>query len=475
MYLKAPLFLLLFFSLPIFSQVGINTTSPHSSAILDITSSNKGVLFPRVSLQGSYDTSTVSSPAIGLLVYNTSSSGGLTTGYYYWNGIWTPLSGGSAGSDNWSLNGNSTSASNFIGTTNYQSLYFRVNNTAVGRIHPGGGIGFGFGSNATANNSIAIGNNASTSQTAVALGYLANASGNESIALGYNSESSYQSLAVGHDAVAGGNESIAIGFNTTSSFQNIAIGHNTRASANSAIAIGHRAVANNQNSVVVGTDATSSANSAVVIGQGTKASSQNTVVIGTSAASNGNEGVAIGNAANANYQSVALGKSTNASQDNTTAIGYNAKANNQNSTAIGTGAVASQDNAVVIGNISSANVGIGTSTPNTNAKLDVNGSFKLGENGTLQKGITSFIKYGVYVGSLNPNETRIVNITIPINARPSSTTATVIVTPANGFNDGVIVGFAKLSSTSELRILFNNIGGNFGGQSSNFYFTIIEF
>lgn len=53
-----------------YSQVGINTTTPHSSAILDIESNNKGVLIPRVSLTGSNDLTTISSPANGLLVYN---------------------------------------------------------------------------------------------------------------------------------------------------------------------------------------------------------------------------------------------------------------------------------------------------------------------------------------------------------------------------------------------------------------------
>jgi hypothetical protein len=58
---------------------------PHSSAVLDVKSTNKGVLVPNVSLTdlGS-NTTPVSGPATGLLVYNTNVGTGV--GYYYWDG-----------------------------------------------------------------------------------------------------------------------------------------------------------------------------------------------------------------------------------------------------------------------------------------------------------------------------------------------------------------------------------------------------
>lgn len=51
-----------------FSQVGIGTTSPDESSILDIESANKGVLVPRLS---NNQISTISNPASGLLVFNS--------------------------------------------------------------------------------------------------------------------------------------------------------------------------------------------------------------------------------------------------------------------------------------------------------------------------------------------------------------------------------------------------------------------
>lgn len=73
------------------AQVGINTTSPSNGALLDINSSNKGLLIPRVALTATNDTSTITpSATIGLLVYNTVTSGALpiqvTPGFYYWSG-----------------------------------------------------------------------------------------------------------------------------------------------------------------------------------------------------------------------------------------------------------------------------------------------------------------------------------------------------------------------------------------------------
>ncbi|MEJ7587323.1 MAG: DNRLRE domain-containing protein [Ferruginibacter sp.] len=78
------------------SQVGIGTVTPVPSAQLDVTSTNKGFLPPRVSLTATSVAAPVSNPANGLLVYNTSTSGGTPTnvvpGYYYWNGSsWYPV------------------------------------------------------------------------------------------------------------------------------------------------------------------------------------------------------------------------------------------------------------------------------------------------------------------------------------------------------------------------------------------------
>lgn len=68
------------------AQTGIGTTSPNPSAKLEVYSTNKGFLPPRITLTSTTDVTTIPSPAEGLLVYNTGNNAGLAAGYYYWNG-----------------------------------------------------------------------------------------------------------------------------------------------------------------------------------------------------------------------------------------------------------------------------------------------------------------------------------------------------------------------------------------------------
>lgn len=73
------------------AQIGIQTNSPDASAILDIVSSDKGLLIPRITLTSNLSSpSPVTSPATGLLVYNSGSN--QEAGFYYWSGTtWAML------------------------------------------------------------------------------------------------------------------------------------------------------------------------------------------------------------------------------------------------------------------------------------------------------------------------------------------------------------------------------------------------
>ena len=80
--------ILLFLSFTISSMaqnVGIGTTTPAASAELDVSSTNKGFLPPRMT---SAQRSAISSPAEGLLVYQIDGSKGY---YYFIDGVWTSL------------------------------------------------------------------------------------------------------------------------------------------------------------------------------------------------------------------------------------------------------------------------------------------------------------------------------------------------------------------------------------------------
>ncbi len=92
--------------------IGVNVASPNASAILDVTSSNKGVLLPRIALVSLTDVATVASPATGLLVFNTTTnlSANLTPGFYYWSGTsWAQLQ------DTNSAGGSKTKSYAFVG------------------------------------------------------------------------------------------------------------------------------------------------------------------------------------------------------------------------------------------------------------------------------------------------------------------------------------------------------------------------
>jgi hypothetical protein len=87
------------------AQVGIGTATPSMSSVLDINSSNSGLLIPRVNLTGYNDTTTIANGnVVSLMIYNTNSTMG--QGYYYWSGsIWVKLLGTGDSKDYTAQNG----------------------------------------------------------------------------------------------------------------------------------------------------------------------------------------------------------------------------------------------------------------------------------------------------------------------------------------------------------------------------------
>jgi hypothetical protein len=89
--------------------------------MLDVESTNKGVLIPRMTFA---QRGAITSPAEGLLVYQTDAPEGF---WYYDGATWRHLTTGG-----WLLTGNAgTDAStNFVGTTDAKALTFRTDNTS---------------------------------------------------------------------------------------------------------------------------------------------------------------------------------------------------------------------------------------------------------------------------------------------------------------------------------------------------------
>jgi len=66
-------------------SIAPNVTPPDPSAMLDVQSSNKGILIPRVDLDNVHDDQyPVSDPIEGVMVYNE--TGDVSKGFYYWDG-----------------------------------------------------------------------------------------------------------------------------------------------------------------------------------------------------------------------------------------------------------------------------------------------------------------------------------------------------------------------------------------------------
>lgn len=107
-----------------------------ASSVLDVKSTSKGFLAPRVTTAQRI---AISSPAEGLLVYQTDGVKGF---YFYTNGAWTALASSGA---SWSLGGNSGTSypANFLGTTDLKSLRFRTNSAQGMILDSLGNVGIG--------------------------------------------------------------------------------------------------------------------------------------------------------------------------------------------------------------------------------------------------------------------------------------------------------------------------------------------
>jgi Chaperone of endosialidase len=392
-----------------YAQVGINTdgSAPDNSAMLDIKSTAKGVLIPRLTTA---QRTAISSPAKGLLVYDSTTA----SFWFYTGSAWANLSNSTSG---WGLSGNSNTnpANDFIGTTDKEPLVFKVDNKNAGYLDT---------TNAALGNGSLFSNTSGWSNAAMGDSSLyANTTGAANTAMGrftlYSNTTGHQNSATGNAALysnttgsyltATGNG--ALYYNTTG-INNTATGNgslykNTTGSSNTAngsyalysnttgfgnAANGNYALYNNTTgnyNIATGDSAlysntTGSSNIAYGdytllenttgynnTGNGADAIGENTT---------GHDNTALGAGAlfdnttgldNTSIGSGALSSNTTGSYN--TAIGYLAKTASgdlSNATAIGANAYVTQSNSIVLGSVNGQNgatastyVGIGLTTP----------------------------------------------------------------------------------------------------------------
>ncbi len=256
------------------AQIGINTNTPDPSAALDVNSSDKGLLIPRV------ETSSVSSPATGLMVFQPSDNG-----FYFYNGTTWQILGSVVQSELADADGDTkiqveeTTDDDIIRLRIKGQQKMKIVSDSIGRTrmewsNNSNNIANGFnalqnnttGNDNIANGSIALENN-TTGSNNIANGYATlaeNTAGNNNIA---NGRLALNKNTTGHNNIANGygalNKNI-IGEN------NIANGNNAltnNITGNDNIAHGYRAlysntygvdnIANGKNSLYNNTDGSS--------------------------------------------------------------------------------------------------------------------------------------------------------------------------------------------------------------------------
>jgi hypothetical protein len=275
-------------------NVGIGTSQPDNSAILDLSSSNKGFLLPRMSETQRLE---IKSPAQGLQVFQTDAKSGL---YIFDGSAWsvaTSANSTAAALDPWLEGGNdiTTNTGAFIGTKSNHGILFKMNNYRAGYLHNSGLVffGAGAGNSNTATINIGLGafslyqNTTGTGNIGIGHGAMNNtttgSSGNYNVALGFSALQNNR-----------GDENVAIGkgslqSNTTGRY-NVGLGTNTLTKTTGGeynMAIGAYALLENltgSNNMAIGADAlrfnTGSFNSALGTGAGRNSSGDRNIFIG---------------------------------------------------------------------------------------------------------------------------------------------------------------------------------------------------
>lgn len=276
-------YVVILFSISAMAQsVAINNDASiaDASAALDIKSTAKGMLVPRMTI---VQRDAIATPANGLLIYQTDN----TPGFYYYNGSsWVSVAG-SATLTGWSTTGNAgtTASTNFLGTMDDQPLAFKLNNINAGKwdhqkanyfigLNAGTAISAGTSNIGIGTNTLA-GTNSGNGNTG--MGHWAihtNTSGSYNTGIGYNVlyENTGGNFNVGNgyhalyaNTMGGGNTAVgtnALSINTAGN-NNTGIGRDADVTANNltnATAIGYAAKVNCSNCLVLGGTGTDAVN-----------------------------------------------------------------------------------------------------------------------------------------------------------------------------------------------------------------------
>ncbi|MEM6699801.1 MAG: hypothetical protein AAF599_15470, partial [Bacteroidota bacterium] len=279
---KLILAILVFSTQLLTAQVAINenNNNPDASAMLDVSSTDKGILIPRME---STARENISNPAKGLMVFDST-----TNSFWYYSEMWQEIGGAftsengityatnqeddfvlGVGSINYGLNIGSETKLFF----SYDKAAFRVG--SIGNenwdIDSLGVESFAGGSNTKASGSFAF-----------AYGSNTEASGLLSTAMGYRTiASGSESVAMGRESTASGLGAVALGWQNTASGDYAQVtGFKTKATGNNATAMGSRTTASGKYALASGDFSIASGDYASSFGRYNYASSYGEVALG---------------------------------------------------------------------------------------------------------------------------------------------------------------------------------------------------
>lgn len=119
------------------AQIGIGTTTPHASSILDMNSTTTGMLIPRMTTA---QRDAIPSPAPGLMVYVTTTS----SFSFYTGSAWTTIGGGGGGgSSSMIMDGDGNTYVDVANASNSDEIMMQAGGNEVIRINPSGQVGIG--------------------------------------------------------------------------------------------------------------------------------------------------------------------------------------------------------------------------------------------------------------------------------------------------------------------------------------------